>query len=131
TPWHTGRERLLLDHFPDARVVLVRRDLSAIEDSQSRAWKRMATSNRYVRALMSDPHSRAQLLATILDPVAQQRMVSDTRRRMRMTAVRLARGVMRLPLARVAFVSYDELRADPLAGAAWAAHIVDPDALGE
>ncbi|MGE5828642.1 MAG: sulfotransferase [Micromonosporaceae bacterium] len=130
-PWDTGRERLLLDHFPGARVLLVRRDLSAIEDSQSRAWKRMATSNRYVRALMSDPHSRAQLLATILDPVAQQRMVRDTRRRMRMTAVRLARSVARLPLDRVAFVSYDELRADPFAGAAWAAHIVDPGALGE
>jgi hypothetical protein len=50
---------------------------------------------------------------------------------MRRTAVRLARDVSKLPLDRVAFLSYDELRADPSAGAAWAAHLVDPDALGE
>jgi Sulfotransferase family len=130
-PWDTGRERLLLDHFADSRILLVRRDLSAIEDSQSRAWKRMATSNRYVRALIGDPHRRAQVLAAILNPLAQQRMVRDERRRMRTIAVRLARGVSKLPLDRVAFLSYDELRADPAAGASWAAHILDPSALGE
>lgn len=130
-PWDTGRERLLLDHFPDSRVLLVRRDLSAIEDSQRRAWDRMATSNRYTRALFGDAHSRAQFLASVLDPQARQRMVGDARRRMRKTAVRLARDVSKLPLDRVAFLSYDELRADPLAGAAWAAHVVDPLALGE
>jgi hypothetical protein len=50
---------------------------------------------------------------------------------MRRTAVRLARSASKLPLDRVAFLSYDELRADPYAGASWAAHIVDPGALGE
>jgi Sulfotransferase family len=130
-PWDTGRERLLLDHFAGSRILLVRRDLSAIEDSQSRAWKRMATSNRYVRALVGDPRRRAQMLAAILDPLAQQHAVRDMRRRTRMTAVRLARSVSKLPLDRVAFLSYDELRADPSAGAAWAAHILEPNALGE
>jgi Sulfotransferase family len=130
-PWDTGRERLLLDHFAGSRVLLVRRDLRAIEDSQSRAWDRMATSNRYVRALFGDPRRRAETLGAILDPQARQRMVRDARRKMRRDAVRLARSVATLPLDRVAFLSYDELRADPSAGAAWAAHILDPAALGE
>jgi hypothetical protein len=130
-PWDTGRERLLLDHFAGSRVLVVRRDLSAIEDSQSRAWNRMATSNRYVRALIGDPRRRAELLGAILDPKARQRAVDDARRRMRKDAVRLARSVSKLPLDRVAFLSYDELRADPSAGARWAAHVLDPTALAE
>jgi Sulfotransferase family len=129
-PWDTGREQLLLDHFAGSRVLLVRRNLSAIEDSQSRAWDRMATSTRYVRALIGDPHRRAELLAAILDPLARQRAVRDARRRTRREAVRLARSVSKLPLDRVAFLSYDELRADPSAGASWASHFLDPSALG-
>jgi Sulfotransferase family len=130
-PWDTGRERLLLDHFADSRVLLIRRDLSAIEDSQSRAWNRMATSSRYVRALIGDPHRRAEMLGTILNPQARQHMIRDFRRRVRRTAVRLAGEATKLPLDRVAFLSYDELRADPYAGASWAAHLIDPCALGE
>ena len=130
-PRDTGQERLLLDHVAGSRVLLVRRDLSAIEDSQRRAWDRMATSNRYARALIGDPHRRAEFLGAILDPQARQRVVRDERRRMRRTAVRLARSASKLPLDRVAFLSYDELRADPFAGASWAAHILDPSAFGE
>lgn len=130
-PWDTGRERLLLDHFADSQVLLIRRELSAIEDSQSRAWNRMATSSRYVRALIGDPHRRAEMLGTILNPQARQRMIRDFRRRVRRTAVRLAHDASKLPLDRVAFLSYDELRADPYAGASWAAHLIDPSALGE
>lgn len=130
-PWDTGRERLLLDHFAGSRVLVVRRNLSAIEDSQSRAWNRMATSNRYVRALIGDPHRRAETLGAILDPVARQRMIRDAKRRTRKDAMRLARSGPRLPLDRVAFLSYDELRSDPSAGASWAAHVLDPSALGE
>ena len=130
-PADTGRERLLLDCFAGSRILLVRRDLSAIEDSQSRAWNRMATSNRYVRALLGDPHRRAELLGALLDPVALQRLIRDFRRRTRRNAVRLARSASKLPLDRVAFLSYDELRADPTAAASWAAHVLDPRALGE
>jgi hypothetical protein len=129
-PWDTGRERLLLDHFDDSRVLLVRRDLGAIEDSQRRAWDRMATSYRYVRVLVGDTPRRAETLKSILDPGQRQRAVRDARRKMRRDAVRLARSVSKLPLDRVAFLSYDELRADPAAGASWAAHIIDPDAVG-
>jgi hypothetical protein len=130
-PWDTGRERLLLDHFANADVILIRRALGAIEESQSRALNRMATSNRYPRALIGDPHSRAEMLGALLNPQARQRMVGDFRQRVRRTAVRLGRDAGKLPLHRVAFLSYDELRADPIAGASWAAHLLDPNALGE
>jgi hypothetical protein len=128
-PWDTGRERLLLDHFAGACVIVIRRDLSAIEDSQHRALNRMATSSRYPRALIGDPHSRAEMLGALLNPVARQRLVGDFRQRVRRTAVGLGRSASKLPLDRVAFLSYDELRADPIAGASWAAHLLDPDAL--
>jgi hypothetical protein len=130
-PADTGRERLLLDSFAGSRVLLLRRNISAIEDSQRRAFDRMATSNRYLRALFGDSRRRAEALGAILDPGARQRMVSKTRRTTRRRAVRLARSVSKLPLDRVAFLSYDELRVDPAAGASWAAHIVDPSALAE
>ncbi|HEX9624429.1 MAG TPA: sulfotransferase [Streptosporangiaceae bacterium] len=130
-PWDTGRERLLLDHFADSHVVLMRRDLSAIEDSQNRALNRMATSNRYARSLIGDRHSRAEMLGSLLNPQARERMVGDFRHRVRRTAVRLGRNASKLPLDRVAFLSYDELRADPVAGASWAAHLIDPKVLGE
>jgi hypothetical protein len=130
-PWDTGRERLLLDHFADSCVIVIRRDLSAIEASQNRALNRMATSSRYPRALIGDPHSRAEMLGALLNPVARQRLVGDFRQRVRRTAVRLGHGASKLPLDRVAFLSYDELRADPFAGASWAAHLLDPNALGE
>jgi sulfotransferase family protein len=130
-PWDTGREQLLLEAFAGSRVLLLRRDLSAIEDSQRRAWDRMATSYRYVRALVGDTPRRAEMLASILDPAQRRRTVRDSRRKMRRDALRLARGAARLPLDRVAFLSYDELRADPPAGASWAAHLIDPGAVGD
>ena len=130
-PWDTGREQMLLDHFTSARILLVRRDLNAIEDSQSRAWDRMATSSRYTRALIGDSRRAAEFLGTVVDPSARQRAVRDLRRKTRRDAVRLARSVSRLPPDRVAFLSYDELRADSYAGALWAAHIIDPTALSD
>jgi len=130
-PWDTGQERLLLDHFTGSQVLLVRRQLSAIEDSQERAWSRMVKSNGYVRALIGDRRRAAELLGVILDAKARQDMVRGTIRKTRRDVLRLARSVSKLPLDRVAFLSYDELREDPRAGAAWAAHVLDPQALGQ
>src|SRR5262249_53418100 len=65
-PSDTGREQILLDHFADSRVLLVRRRLSAIEDSVERAWARMATSTGYLRALIGDNQVAASLLTVIL-----------------------------------------------------------------
>jgi hypothetical protein len=130
-PWDTGHERLLLDAFAGSQVLLVRRNLGAIEDSQERAWSRMATSNRYMRALIGDRRIVAETLGVILDPKARQEMVRGAVRKTRRDVLRLARSVSQLPLDRVAFLSYDELRADPRAGAAWAAHLLDAEALGQ
>lgn len=130
-PWDTGRERLLLDHLDGSQVLLVRRRLGAIEESVARAWERLATSTGYLRALMSDRRRAAELVARLLNPESRQEMVRDARRKTRRDALRLARGVSKLPLDRVAFLSYDELREDPQAGAAWAGHLVDPVALGK
>jgi hypothetical protein len=127
-PWDTGREQALLGHFPGSQVLLVRRRFGAIADSQERAWARLATSSSYVRALIGDPEAADATIGVITDPVSRQAMVRGARRRLRRSALRLARGAGRLPLERVAFLSYDELRRDPAAGAAWAAHLLDAGA---
>jgi hypothetical protein len=128
-PWDTGRERLLLRHFPDSRVLLLRRGLGAIEESNERAYSRLAESPGYPRALMNDRRHAAEFVATMANPKAREELVRRTKRRIRLGAVRLARDAASLPLDRVAFLSYDELRDDPRAGAAWAAHVLDPEAL--
>jgi hypothetical protein len=130
-PWDTGREQLLLGHVEGSVALLVRRQLGAIEDSQARAWSRMATSNRYLRALIPDRRRAGEILSSVLDPAARQRMIRANNRQMRRDVLRLARIVSMLPPDRVAFLSYDELRADPRAGAAWAAHLLDPDAMAK
>lgn len=130
-PWDTGREQFLLDHFPDSQVLLVRRRLGAIEDSLGRAWERMATSNDYIRALISEPNMADAIIGVILDPESRAKTVEETKKTTRRKVLRLARGASKLPLDRVAFLSYDELRDDPRAGAAWAAHLVDPEALSK
>jgi hypothetical protein len=67
----------------------------------------------------------------VLDPAARQRTIRANNRRTRRDVLRLARAVSMLPPDRVAFLSYDELRSDPRAGAAWAAHLLDPDAVAK
>lgn len=130
-PWDTGREQLLLDHVDGSRVLLVRRDLAAIEDSVSRAMERIATASGYTRALMmSDRRRAAEFMAQILNPEARQELIRETQGKIRQDAIRLAESVSKLPLDRVALLSYDELRDDPKAGAAWAAHLIDPDGFG-
>ncbi|WP_020518735.1 sulfotransferase [Catelliglobosispora koreensis] len=127
-PWDTGKEGKLLDAFAGSRVIIVRRQLSAIENSLSRAWERMASNNAWVQALMDNPDFAAQIGAVLADPEARAKMVDDSRAKMRADAKSLADSVASLPLDRTAFVSYDELRADPRAGAAWLSHLLDADA---
>jgi sulfotransferase family protein len=129
-PWDTGREQLLLDHLEGAQVLLVRRELRAIEDSVGRAMERIATSSGYTRALLSDRRRAAEFMAQVLNPQARQEMIRETQQKIRCDALRLADSVSGLPLDRIALLSYDELRDDPKAGAAWAAHLIDPDAFG-
>ncbi|MBB5874098.1 hypothetical protein F4553_007532 [Allocatelliglobosispora scoriae] len=127
-PWDTGRERELLRQFPDARILLVRRGFASMEESMARAWERYVTSSGYLRALMGDRTAAAQLLGVLMDPAKRAAMVARSRWRVRRSALRLAFTVASLPPDRVAYLSYDELRADPGSGAAWAAHVLDPAA---
>lgn len=78
----------------------------------------------------ADRRPQARCRTPRRDPGSKARtdMVRGTRRRTRRDAVRLARGASKLPLDRVAFLSHDELREDPRAGTAWAAHVLDPEA---
>jgi Sulfotransferase family len=129
-PWEVGHEAQLLADFPDARIIILRRRLADIERSVDKALLR-ASSSAYFRALdgESEHYHRVRrllgsrwkrpLLLWVLRLVARRR------------AWRLAESVRELPLDQVAFLSYDELRADPKAGAAWAAHLLDPQALAE
>lgn len=130
-PWDTGRERVLLKHFPDARILLVRRDFAAMEESMARSWERYVTSSGYLRALLGDRTRAAQLLGILMDPAKRAAMVRRSRWRVRLAALRLAITAGRLPVERVAYLSYDELRADPHLGAAWARHLLDPASLAD
>jgi len=127
-PWDTGRERLLLRHFPNARILLVRRSFAAMEDSMARAFERYVTSSGYLRALVGDRKRAAALLGVIMDPQRRGAMVRQSRWRIRRSALLLAYTARRLPLDRVAFLSYDELRQDVRAGSTWASHVLDADA---
>jgi hypothetical protein len=129
-PGDIGRERLLLDAFPDARVILVRRRLGAIEDSLRRAFDRMAGSNDWIGALINPKYTQV-VLDAITDPEQRAQEVAETIAINRRKALELAESVAELPPDRVAFLSYDELRDDPRAGAVWASHIVEPEALAK
>lgn len=128
-PWDTGREGALLRQFPEARVLLVRRGFAAMEESMERAWTRYVTSSGYLRALVGDRTRAATLLGVLMDDGKRAALVRHSRRRVRRDALLLAWRARRLPLDRVAYLSYDELRRDPVAGSAWAAHVLDPAAL--
>jgi hypothetical protein len=127
-PWDTGRERLLLDQLPTARVLLVRRAVADIEDSSRRALLRFLESDGYLRALMADDAGVRKLLAALANPWQRRLMLFAARWSLRIGAIRLARSAVRLPPDRVAYVCYEELRDDPATAAGWAAHLLDPAA---
>jgi hypothetical protein len=128
-PWDTGKEDRLVNNFANGQVIIVRRRLSAIEDSLTRAWDRMANNNEWVQALMGDPDFAAHIVGVLSDPEARAKMVADSKAQTRERVRALSQSIFDLPLDRVAFVTYEELRGEPREGAAWAAHILNPDAL--
>jgi hypothetical protein len=128
-PWDTGEEAFLLSHFPEARIVLVRRSLPGIEDSLTRAWERMSDNHGWAVALLANPEIAAGIIGVLEDPEKRKAMVADTIAQMHSEIDRLIGTIKTLPPERVAYICYDEFRQDPRAAAAWAAHIVDPEAL--
>lgn len=127
-PWDTGNEQKLLDCFPGSSIVMVRRQLDGMAASQAKAWERMATSHDYVLSLIASDVVAKLIRRTLLKPEARKKEVAKTNETTRQRAIALTESVTTLPLDRVAFVSYEELRADPKAGARWAAHVLDAHA---
>jgi hypothetical protein len=127
-PWDTGNEQMLLDCFPGSSVIMVRRQLDGMARSQEKAWERMATSHDYVLSLIASDVLAKLIRRTILNPESRKKEVAKTNAATEQRAVGLTESVATLPLDRVAFVSYEELRADPEAGSRWAAHVLDAQA---
>ena len=128
-PWDTGREDLMLRAVPDGCVLLVRRRVAAITDSSRRALLRFVTSDGYLRALMNDDRNVRTVLGALAQPGWRRVIIFWSCWRLRAGVLRLAARAGRLPPDRVAYLDFEELCADAAAGAAWAAHLVDPGAL--
>ncbi len=129
-PWDLGHEAQLLEDFPEAAIIILRRRVADVEVSMANALLR-ARSSAYATALEADEQGHRRY---------QRQFGSRWRRPLQLLAYRLmlwrkvsqlADSVGRLPPDRIALLSYDELRADPEAGAAWAAHLLDPQALAD
>jgi hypothetical protein len=129
-PWEVGHEAKLLTDFPTARIIILRRRIADIERSMGKALVR-ASSSAYSRALESDSDQFRRLEKQLASRWRRRLLLRGLRLTVRGQAYRLCTSVRSLAPDRVAFLSYDELRADAANGAAWAAHVIDPDALAE
>jgi hypothetical protein len=129
-PFDLGREARMLADFPEARILIIRRRLADVQTSMLRSLARILRApTGYTQALGADG-IRPGRLARILSPGWSGRTIRALINGwMYLRVLRLTRGVAGLPLDRIALICYDELREDPGAGAAWAAHVVDPDRL--
>jgi len=131
-PWDTGNEARILDDLPTATMIIVRRRVAEIEASVERALARLCSSNAYSHALSGAEGEPGRRLADIFASRWKRTLVLTLIRTvLRWRMFRLAGRVGALPLDRVAFVSYDELRVDAYGAAVWAAHLVDPASLAE
>ncbi|MGI5519983.1 sulfotransferase [Micromonospora sp. CA-259024] len=131
-PFDLGHEKRLLTDFPQARILLIRRRLGDVQGSTRQALARiLRTPSGYTQALGADG-IRPGRLARILSPGPVGRLLRALINGwMYVRVLRLIRGVRGLPPDRIALVCYDELRADATAGAAWAAHLLDREALAD
>jgi hypothetical protein len=132
-PWDTTNEALLLKDFPGSAVVVIRRPLPEIEASMRATWARQAPRHEYRAAGLAELPG-GKVLDRMYDFVTggpRRRAVIGwfTVWQRRVSVLRLARQVRRLPPARTALLSYDEFKADPRTAAHWAAHLLDADVL--
>ncbi|GAB2815212.1 hypothetical protein GCM10022221_11380 [Actinocorallia aurea] len=130
-PSDTGREALLLESFPDARIILSRRPVAGICGSADRALARGARSTDYGMALTDRSLIvRLAIRAQLTRPGAA--FLSFLGRwNLRLRVFGMLRATARLPLDRVAFLDYEELVRDPAEATRWASHILDPDRLAK
>jgi len=125
-PWDFGRERALLDLHPNASILLVRRSMPAVNASRRRATRRYGRSGAYISALMRERPGVRILISGVRRKRSLAMITSSAEWAARVRVLVFLRGAHRLPLERVAFISYDELAAGE-EGADWAAHIIDPE----
>ncbi|MDX6738330.1 sulfotransferase [Actinocorallia sp. A-T 12471] len=130
-PSDTGREALLLDAFPDARVILTRRPLAGIHGSSDRALARGARSTAYGMALTDNSALVRFAVHVQLTRPGAALLSLFNRWNLRLRVFGMLRATARLPLERVAFLDYEELVHDPSAAAFWASHVIDPDRLAK
>jgi hypothetical protein len=129
-PWEVGHEGRILTDFPDAQIIILRRRVADIERSVDKALLR-ASSSAYFRALNGDSAHYHRLRRLLASRWKRRLLLWVLRMVTRRQVWNLAGSARRLPIDRVGFLSYDELRADPKMGAAWAAHLLNPDTLAE
>jgi len=130
-PWEMGREERMLADFPNSTVIILRRRIADIERSMERALLRAGSSDAYPRALGGDGEGNHRLAGILASRWQRAALLGVLRVILRRRAWRLARSVRKLPLERVALLSYDELRTDPQAGTAWAGHLLDSRELAD
>lgn len=126
-PQDFGAEARLLRDFPGSGILLLRRRLSDIDDSVLRAMRRVSESGGYPQAVAGGHDDR--LPAKLASPWRRALLRAAVRWYLYLGVLRLIRSVRTLPPGRVAFLDHAEMCADARAGAQWAAHLVDPDAL--
>ncbi|HEX3542167.1 MAG TPA: sulfotransferase [Acidimicrobiales bacterium] len=128
-PHDFGLEAELLDSFPAAKMIVVRRNLPAVIDSSYRAMTRLAASRRYLLALTNNSRWVRFMLWADGHGASAAIVRFVTRWALRGEVLIRMRTVSRLPPDRVAFLDYDEMTADPHRGAHWASHLLDAPCL--
>ncbi len=125
-PWDLGREHELLALDAGTRVILVRRPLPVITASRRRALARYASSDAYLSALMRHDSAARMFHSAIRRRRSRRAIIAsaDWGARARLL-IFLARS-RKLPLDRVAFLSFDEL-AQGADGGRWVSHILDAE----
>jgi hypothetical protein len=129
-PWELGHEAQLLADFPNARIIILRRRLADVERSVGKALIR-ASGSAYSWAVEAGNPDYRRLQRQLASGWRRRLLLRALRIAIRIQAYRLSDTVQDLPLDRIAYLSYDEFRADPRAAAAWARHLIDPEALAD
>ena len=152
-PWDTANEATLLSEFTDARSIIIRRSLQALEASSLQIMRHPALegmregaptrderdtsptrnyeSEEYMGALMNNDSLFHGVSRALHSPAARWLLVVLSKWGRRLAILLLIRRIRKLPLDRVGFISYDEMCKDPARGAQWLGHILDPAAFAQ
>ena len=125
-PWDFGREQTLLDLYPNAYILLLRRSMPAVTASRRRALRRYGTSDAYLSALTRHAPGVRIMVRAMRRKRGRAMILSSAGWGARLRVLVFLARAHALPLDRVAFLSFDELQ-EGEAGADWAAHILDPE----